>query len=67
MHRKIFLSCVASLLATCGAAVAADFSALWGRNGELWTPQSRLPDFSWAGYRCGEKAPPVLPPGVSVK
>jgi hypothetical protein len=45
----------------------AEYSALWGRNGEAWTPQSRLPDFSWAGYHCGERALPTLPPGVSVK
>ena len=46
---------------------AAEFSALWGRNGEQWTPQSRLPDFSFAGYHCGERTPPTLPAGVSVK
>ncbi|MCX7008884.1 MAG: glycosyl hydrolase family 28-related protein, partial [Kiritimatiellaeota bacterium] len=67
MNRKLLLTLVASLLANCGMGAAAEYSALWGRNGELWTPQSRLPDFSWAGYHCGEKAPPVLSPGVSVK
>ncbi len=56
-----------ALLLAAGVAGAADVSALWGRNGELWTPQSRLPDFSWAGHHCGEQALPVLPPGVSVK
>ena len=45
----------------------AEYSALWGRNGEAWTPQSRLPDFSWAGYHCGDCALPTLPPGVNVK
>ncbi len=39
----------------------ADTSQLWGQNGELWTPQSRLPDFSFAGYRSGE-APIPTPP-----
>ena len=30
-------------------------------------PQSRLPDFSHAGYHCGEQPIPDVPPGVSVK
>lgn len=42
-------------------------SALWGSNGELWNPESRLPDFSWAGYHSGDQEPPTLPPGISVK
>jgi hypothetical protein len=46
---------------------AAENSVLWGRAGEAWTPQSRLPDFSFAGYHCGEQPLPDLPPGVSVK
>jgi len=33
-------------------------SELWGERGERWTPESRLPDFSFAGYRCGEASPP---------
>ncbi len=36
-------------------------SKLWGANGEEWTPASRLPDFSFAGYRCGEKPVPEIP------
>ncbi|GIX02290.1 MAG: hypothetical protein KatS3mg112_1227 [Thermogutta sp.] len=32
---------------------AQQFSKLWGKNGELWSPYSRLPDFTWAGYRWG--------------
>ena len=42
-------------------------SALWGFSGELWNPESRLPDFSWAGYHSGAQEPPDLPPGTSVK
>jgi hypothetical protein len=38
-------------------------SLLWGESGELWTPQSRLPDFSFAGYRSG--GTPI--PDVAVK
>ncbi len=48
-------------------AGAAQTSELWGRNGEKWTPQSRLPDFSFAGYHCGEAPLPKLARGVSVK
>lgn len=32
----------------------AEPSDLWGYEGEKWTPASRLPDFSQAGYRRGE-------------
>lgn len=42
-------------------------SELWGANGENWTPDSRLPDFSRAGYHRGESKLPVVPHGVSVK
>ena len=54
------------LIATT-AATAAETSALWGKHGEKWSPQSRLPDFSYAGYHCGEAPLPDLPRGVSVK
>ncbi|PTX97619.1 hypothetical protein DB346_21770 [Verrucomicrobia bacterium LW23] len=43
------------------------FSALWGDRGELWTPDGRLPDFSWAGYHGGNAPLPSLPRGVSVR
>ncbi len=33
-------------------------SGLWGRQGEAWTPQGRLPDYSWAGYRLGARPLP---------
>ncbi|KAI9002202.1 pectin lyase fold/virulence factor [Hyaloraphidium curvatum] len=38
-------------------------SLLWGASGELWHPAGRVPDFSFAGYRCGElpiPQPPVI-------
>ena len=38
-----------------------------GEKREKWRPQSRLPDFSYAGYHCGEAPLPNLPRGVSVK
>ena len=46
---------------------AAQTSELWGRDGEKWNPRSRLPDFSFAGYRRGERPLPTVRPGVSVK
>jgi hypothetical protein len=33
---------------------ACTYSSLWGVNGEKWTPEGRLPDFSYAGYHAGE-------------
>lgn len=48
--------CLAGLLAGQPCAYAAEgHSQLWGAAGELWTPASRLPDFSLAGYRRGEE------------
>ncbi|MEO7599310.1 MAG: glycosyl hydrolase family 28-related protein, partial [Opitutus sp.] len=38
-----------------GREIASD---LWGKNGELWDPDGRLPDFSFAGYREGLVALP---------
>lgn len=46
---------------------AEQHSQLWGKRGAEWTPQSRLPDFSFAGYQRGEQPLPDLPGGVSVK
>ena len=58
----------ALLLALIGAvAVQAETSALWGAHGERWTPDGRLPDFSYAGYHCGEAPLPTVAPGVSVR
>ena len=46
------------LLSSCAIAQDAQYSQLWGRDGEKWSPTSRLPDFSFAGYRSGEKPIP---------
>lgn len=54
-----------ALLMGCTAFAAE--SQLWGGGGERWTTQGRLPDFSYAGYHCGEQPIPQVPPGVSVK
>ncbi|PSC76403.1 Zinc finger CCCH domain-containing 64 [Micractinium conductrix] len=34
------------------------YSLLWGQNGELWSPRSRLPDYSYIGYMANERAVP---------
>jgi len=44
-----------------------DTSLLWGQSGELWTSYSRLPDFSFAGYRSGAIPIPDVPVKVNVK
>jgi hypothetical protein len=41
-------------------------SRLWGTSGERWTPMSRLPDFSMAGYRRGEEPYRIPAQQVSV-
>ena len=46
---------------------AATTSALWGEHGEKWTPQSRLPDFSHAGYHNGEVPLPAIAIATTVK
>ena len=45
----------------------AQTSGLWGQSGELWTPKSRLPDFSFAGYHSGNDPIPNVPVKASVK
>lgn len=52
--------CLAVSPSAALAESAERHSRLWGASGELWTPQSRLPDFSQAGYRRG-KEPLRLP------
>jgi hypothetical protein len=57
-----FVSVIAS-------AIAGDpvYSDLWGRQGEQWSADGRLPDFSYAGYRRGEHPLPTLVPSCSVR
>ena len=46
------------LAATCCALTVCaqnQTSGLWGEDGETWSSDSRLPDFSFAGYRRGEE------------
>jgi hypothetical protein len=62
----------ATSLALAGASSASagersvQSSKLWGDHGELWSPASRLPDFSHAGYRDGEASPPEVPIAANV-
>ena len=60
----IAVGCLLTIMASLGATQHSD---LWGERGENWTPQSRLPDFSHAGYHRGEQPLPILPRGISVK
>ena len=43
---------------TAAEDAAPATSSLWGARGEKWSPASRLPDFSFAGYHCGERPIP---------
>ena len=47
--------CCVLLFSGSVSAATSHYSKLWGRSGERWNPQSRLPDFSYAGYHRGEK------------
>ena len=67
LHLALFPGIICLLVNTSAAADDPLYSALWGRQGELWSADSRLPDFSYAGYHRGEKPLPVLQPDCSVK
>lgn len=60
---------LASLLLTApvAAQVESSYSQLWGKNGELWSATSRLPDFSFAGYHSGEAPIPEVPVKLNVR
>ncbi len=56
--------------ATCLPVLADEgtvTSRLWGVDGELWSSRSRLPDFSFAGYRRGEELYRIPRESISVK
>ena len=62
--------CFLSVLVVLGLtrlAAAPGVSQLWGEAGAAWTPTSRLPDFSHAGYHEGEQPIPVVPQVTNVK
>jgi hypothetical protein len=56
-----------SLSAPFASAAAGWTSALWGKAGEAWSADSRLPDFSLAGYGAGQAAIPDYPVRLNVK
>jgi hypothetical protein len=56
-----------SLSVATTSAGAEQTSALWGANGEAWSPTSRLPGFAFAGYGCGRRALPDYPVRTNVK
>jgi len=45
----------------------AEHSQLWGASGERWRADGRLPEFSFAGYRCGERPIPDPPVAANVR
>jgi PKD repeat protein len=58
---------VSVLLLSCPAHEVNEHSALWGREGEKWVPNGRLPNFSNAGYRRGDQPIPSPPVTKNVK
>ena len=50
-----------------GSTGEALYSDLWGQSGERWTPASRLPDVSYAGYQRGEQEIPSPAVAASVR
>ena len=60
MHRiKLRFIISLGLLLPISLVFGQTHSDLWGEGGETWSPQSRLPDFSFAGYRSGESPLPT--------
>jgi hypothetical protein len=67
IHSRGRSSTVALRVEELEGRVLLDTSALWGVGGELWSPQSRLPDFSFAGYHSGEAPIPDVPIVANVR
>ncbi len=55
------------VMGTFASRVCAGTSELWGVDGELGSPTSRLPDYSYAGYHAGEKPIPNIAVVKNVK
>jgi hypothetical protein len=58
---------LALLLGMADRPVAGAHSELWGKHGEKWSPESRLPDWSFAGFDRGESEPPRPPETGNVR
>lgn len=67
MKKKTWLMTLLSAALAHAFATAQIHSELWGKNGEKWTPQSRLPDFSYVGYHFGEDPIPVVEAASNVR
>lgn len=66
--RRLLLSIALSIIMVAVQEPAgAGVSQLWDADGKNWTPKSRLPDFSYAGYRGGLRPIPRFPVKVNVK
>src|SRR5690606_15183970 len=59
VHSRLAFVLIA-VMVTAAWADEPHHSQLWGERGELWSPASRLPDFSHAGFERGEKPIPTL-------
>ncbi|MEM7791894.1 MAG: glycosyl hydrolase family 28-related protein [Verrucomicrobiota bacterium] len=70
-YTKIAKLCSQCMIATAalftGQNLMGEASDLYGPDGELWTDISRIPDFSYAGYRQGEYDIPSIPVVADVK
>ena len=58
---------IVTIMFVASASSAQEYSKLWGENGELWSPESRLPDFSFAGYHFGEDPLPHVEVAANVR
>jgi Pectate lyase superfamily protein len=68
MKNILTLTCaVLVVLSASRPSVGQTYSALWGEHGERWSADSRLPDFSYAGYHRGESPIPTAPHSLNVK
>lgn len=52
---------------TSSAPGPSRHSELWGKNGEKWRADGRLPDFSYAGYGMGNRDVPRPPVAANVR
>lgn len=59
--------CTIFPLAMQASAADEQTSVLWGKEGECWSPVSRLPEFGTAGYGSGKVAIPEYPVLTNVK